>query len=240
MTSVFMIFEITQDYQILVPLMVANLLSFIISRHYQSLPVYHALLHQDGVHLPSPATQAARAAKTAREVMQTDVMFMPPDLSLEAAWRWALEHDAPVYLVGTRERLFGVVAHQQLEQWKSTEKAKEPVSSVAKNTIIHAHADHPIGVVLERLAESGGVLPIVSRTEFHRVEGVVTPESILPFRERRLHSKTAEAPLMASAAVSNEEPVPLGIGDGNPVLPQADVRPQLDGKDPGQMPVRST
>ena len=31
MTSVFMIFEITQDYQILVPLMVANLLSFVIS-----------------------------------------------------------------------------------------------------------------------------------------------------------------------------------------------------------------
>ena len=38
MTSVFMIFEITQDYQILVPLMVANLLSFMISRRYQPYP----------------------------------------------------------------------------------------------------------------------------------------------------------------------------------------------------------
>ena len=53
MTSVFMIFEITQDYQILVPLMVANLLSFYISRRYQELPVYHALLAQDGIVLPS-------------------------------------------------------------------------------------------------------------------------------------------------------------------------------------------
>ena len=44
MTSVFMIFEITQDYQILVPLMVANLLSFVISRRFQPVPVYHALL----------------------------------------------------------------------------------------------------------------------------------------------------------------------------------------------------
>src|SRR5439155_3510833 len=57
MTSVFMIFEITQDYQILVPLMVANLLSFVISKQYQSSPVYHALLEQDGVHLPVPATR---------------------------------------------------------------------------------------------------------------------------------------------------------------------------------------
>jgi CIC family chloride channel protein len=52
MTSVFMIFEITQDYQILVPLMVANLLSFTISKRYQPLTIYHALLEQDGVHLP--------------------------------------------------------------------------------------------------------------------------------------------------------------------------------------------
>jgi chloride channel protein, CIC family len=53
MTSVFMIFELTQDYQILVPLMVANLLSFAISSHYQKVPVYHELLRQDGVRLPS-------------------------------------------------------------------------------------------------------------------------------------------------------------------------------------------
>jgi chloride channel protein, CIC family len=53
MTSVFMIFEITQDYQILVPLMVANMLSFFISSRYQPMPVYHELLRQDNVHLPS-------------------------------------------------------------------------------------------------------------------------------------------------------------------------------------------
>ena len=59
MTSVFMIFEITQDYQILVPLMVANLLSFVISRRYQPVPVYHALLQQDHVHLPPRRRPAA-------------------------------------------------------------------------------------------------------------------------------------------------------------------------------------
>jgi CIC family chloride channel protein len=59
MTSVFMIFEITQDYQILVPLMVANLLSFLISRRFQRMPLYHALLEQDGVHLPDAATRHA-------------------------------------------------------------------------------------------------------------------------------------------------------------------------------------
>ena len=87
MTSVFMIFEITQDYQILVPLMVANMLSFVISRHYQPAPVYHALLRQDGVHLPSPATQPATSARTARDVMPTDLPSCRPELSVEDALR---------------------------------------------------------------------------------------------------------------------------------------------------------
>lgn len=59
MTSVFMIFEITQDYQILVPLMVANLTSFVISSRFQPTPLYQALLQQDGVFLKEPAVVQA-------------------------------------------------------------------------------------------------------------------------------------------------------------------------------------
>jgi CIC family chloride channel protein len=52
MTSVFMIFELTQDYHIMVPLMVANMLSYWISKRYQPVPLYNALLEQSGVRLP--------------------------------------------------------------------------------------------------------------------------------------------------------------------------------------------
>ncbi len=185
MTSVFMIFEITQDYQILVPLMVANLLSFVISRRFQPVPVYHALLLQDGVHLPSPGSQAARAARTARHVMTADVAFIPAELSVADAWVWATEHEAPAYLVGARDRLLGSVTRHELEEWHATDQANEPLSTVVHVPFVHAHPDHPMDVVLERLEESGGILPIVSRTEIHRLEGVVTPESLMPARKRR-------------------------------------------------------
>ena len=52
MTSVIMIFEITRDYSIIVPVMIANLLSYFISQRLQPEPIYEALLHQDHVHLP--------------------------------------------------------------------------------------------------------------------------------------------------------------------------------------------
>lgn len=54
MTSVIMIFEITRDYSIIVPLMLANLVSFLISRRLQPVPLYEALLAQEGVRMPSP------------------------------------------------------------------------------------------------------------------------------------------------------------------------------------------
>ncbi len=185
MTSVFMIFEITQDYQILVPLMVANLLSFMISKHYQPTPVYHALLHQDGVHLPSPATTASGDATLARHLMRADMTFINPDRSVDEALGWAAEHDAPAYLVGSPERLVGVVTRRQLEALKETGRATDRLDALASHGFAHAHPDHPIEVVLERLAESDGVLPILSRTEAARVEGVITAESLLRGRGQR-------------------------------------------------------
>jgi CIC family chloride channel protein len=186
MTSVFMIFEITQDYQILVPLMVANLLSFMISKHCQPVPVYHALLHQDGVHLPSPATTAAGPGTLARDVMRTDMTFIAPDLSIAEALRWATDHAAPAYLIGTPERLLGVVTRPQLEKLREMGRAADRLDGLALEAFAHAHPDHPIEVVLERLAESDGILPVVSRTEVRRVEGVITGDSILGNgRERR-------------------------------------------------------
>jgi chloride channel protein, CIC family len=68
MTSVIMIFEITRDYSIIVPVMIANLLSYFIAQRLQPKPVYEALLDQDGIQLP--ATRAPAAGPVVRHVMR--------------------------------------------------------------------------------------------------------------------------------------------------------------------------
>jgi CIC family chloride channel protein len=57
LTSVIMIFELTRDYTIIVPLMISNLIAYFISYGLQRAPIYEALAHQDGVHLPSAKTR---------------------------------------------------------------------------------------------------------------------------------------------------------------------------------------
>ena len=51
-TSVLIIFEMTGSYGLVLPLMVANMISYVIARRFRPLPIYEALLEQDGIVLP--------------------------------------------------------------------------------------------------------------------------------------------------------------------------------------------
>lgn len=184
MTSVFMIFEITQDYQILVPLMVANLLSFQISRRFQPVPVYHALLRQDHVHLPGPAVQA-RTARTARKLMHEEAVLLSPHASIHDACDRLTRNSDSAALVGEGRHVSGVVTRERLEDAVAGGRGDELVASLVDGKLIHVHPDHPIDVVLERFDQTPGLLPVVSRSKAHQLEGVITVESIMSAVDRR-------------------------------------------------------
>jgi chloride channel protein, CIC family len=191
MTSVFMIFEITQDYQILVPLMVANLLSFAISRRFQPVPVYHALLRQDQIHLPSSGSRVMSPTWTAGDVMGPHADFVAPDRPIGAVWEQARADGGGPYLVGTPEHLLGVVTRDHLMSAVDSGRSSDPIVSVIESTVVHAHPDHPSDVVLERLAQSSGLLPIVSRAHGRSTVGVVTIDHIMRFMRRRRRGAAA-------------------------------------------------
>jgi CIC family chloride channel protein len=179
LTSVFMIFELTQDYQIIVPLMVANLLSFYLSRRFQPLPLYHALLEQDHVHLPSAVVRGADRTWTAEHVMNRKPTFVSPHARVaDAAAALELER-VSVGLAGDPPRLAGTVTASRLRESVAKGEGEQPVGPLVNRTPIHAHPDHPLAVVVERLAHSDGIVPIVSRENTEIVLGAITVEAIM-------------------------------------------------------------
>jgi CIC family chloride channel protein len=181
-TSVFMIFELTQDYQILVPLMIANMFSFLISRRYQPRAVYHALLDQDHVHLPEPGGHVA-AGRLARDIMTHNLTFIPPGSSVEGAWKLIAENQSKCFLVGSQEMLAGLVTRQSLEEAMQSGKASDPLTSLLVSGWTHVHPDHSLELALERFRQNPGLLPVLSRGGTFRVEGVITLETIMQFVE---------------------------------------------------------
>jgi len=51
MTSVLIIFEMTGGYGLVLPLMIANMSAFVLARYWRRVPIYEALLAQDGIFL---------------------------------------------------------------------------------------------------------------------------------------------------------------------------------------------
>lgn len=52
MTSILIVFEMTGGYGLVLPLMIANMSAFALARYWRHIPVYEALLAQDGIILP--------------------------------------------------------------------------------------------------------------------------------------------------------------------------------------------
>jgi CBS-domain-containing membrane protein len=90
-----MIFEVTRDYTIIVPLMIANLCSYVLAQRLQKLPIYEALSRQDGITLPSAAhrpeplevAQAMRCVEPsgAAAAVPAEEPHVHPDEPLDAA-----------------------------------------------------------------------------------------------------------------------------------------------------------
>ena len=191
MTSVVMIFEMTQDYAVIVPLMIANLVSFFISSRLQREPIYEALARQDGIHLPGVETrrqgqrQVAEAMRAATDVMRSQI-------TLHDALEWAHKSDLRAWPVIDEEGVVGVVGLARIEEAMANgEGAKKLRDIVATGDFPHVHADQPLHLALERMGAANlDVLPVVSRANIHELLGVVLMNDVLDlfgikYRERR-------------------------------------------------------
>ncbi|MEP6916965.1 MAG: CBS domain-containing protein, partial [Acidobacteriota bacterium] len=179
-----MIFEITQDYQILVPLMVANLLSFIIARRFQPEPVYHALLHQDGIHLPA-ATVSGPEGWTAQEAMEPAPDLVPADASIRLVLEASRDARQRAVMVQRPDALPGVVTYARLAQAAMAGHQDDAVGSLLEGDPSHLHPDHPADVVIERITSGGGWVPVVSRDDAQQILGVVTLDGVARALRRR-------------------------------------------------------
>ncbi len=84
-TSVLIIVEMTGSHGMVLPLMIANAIAYGLARRARPVPLYEALLAQDGVHLPDvPTRPHALEVLTVRDAMTADVVVARVDESVAA------------------------------------------------------------------------------------------------------------------------------------------------------------
>jgi CIC family chloride channel protein len=189
LTSVIMIFEVTRDYTIIVPLMIANLIAFYISQKLQHEPIYEALARQDGLHLPTGALHQQARRLRVSAAMRPIGESLSPDVTLAVALAWLANRALKSFPVSDEDGLLGLVRQADIAQAVARghgEGTLREFVHVARSTdehlqqIAHVHADQPLGQALARMGESGhAVLPVVSRADVRRLVGLVTVADIL-------------------------------------------------------------
>jgi chloride channel protein, CIC family len=182
MTSVLMIFEMTRDYTVIVPLMIANLASLFISSRLQKQPIYEALAHQDGIHLPLGRGQAALTQRRVFEIMRaaTDDM-LSSDMRLTEAVQRARVSEFRTQLVADQGQIVGIVSRARLEAALAENGTDRQLMDLLDSLEFpHVHTDHPVYLALERMsAAHTDLLPVVSRADIHKLEAVITLQDVL-------------------------------------------------------------
>ena len=191
LTSVIMIFEVTRDYTIIVPLMISNLVAFFISQKLQPEPIYEALSRQEGVHLPTAESRAPAGRVRVIGAMRPRPSVLTPDVHVHEALERVRASDLEAWPVVDEHGLLGMLSLRDLADAVGQGRAEHGIldlvsrqrgGGVARGTARqpHLHPDHGLGAALARMGETGcTVLPVVSRANTRQLLGIVTLVDLL-------------------------------------------------------------
>ena len=192
LASVIMIFEMTRDYSIIVPLMISNLISFYISYKLQEEPIYEALAHQDGLHLPSALKDRQGMLMVRLAMTSPSHRLVQSDRLCDALACFSEDRNACPVINGSD--LLGMVSRADIEAAVDRGEGDRTLAEVfphyAPNSGLpeslraesfpHVHVDHPLDVALRRMAQSKlNVLPVVSRSNVRELRGLVSLQDVL-------------------------------------------------------------
>jgi CIC family chloride channel protein len=188
MTSVIMIFELTRDYSIIVPLMLSNLIAFFVSQRLQPAPIYEALAAQDGIHMPKGAAHAATRDVKVERAMRPVNTLLPGGMTVQAALDQIIGTGESTAVVH-RESSVRVVSQPELQAAIENGNGDQPLASLldtlgrslsSSQHPAHVHVDQSLSLALQRMGKARcEVLPVVGREDIRVIVGAITLDDIL-------------------------------------------------------------
>lgn len=180
MTSVFMVLEVSGNYSIIVPVIVANTFAYVISRGLMPVPIFDLLTRQDGVDLPSMEEQREEGVLRVEDAMQAvEGPVLDAGYTLEKALAELDHTESEHLLVRMSPSGWSAVSRQQLIDMAAQGKGASNLASVLPlGRVPYLHPDHPLEMAL-RYVDRWPLVPVVNRADFRRLEGLVSQRHVL-------------------------------------------------------------
>ncbi|HUK06528.1 MAG TPA: chloride channel protein [Stellaceae bacterium] len=184
MTAIVMIFEMTRDYDIVMPMIIAVALSVGVRRLLSRENIYTMKLFRRGQSLPKALHQNMFLVRRAREVMDKDVLLLPAEMSFEAFLSEPDHRGRMRHVVVTKEnRVEGVLrVNTALRRSPEAAVGRITLGDLASHRFTIAREDDIAFDVIRRLWRKHGIMTlVVSGSGIPRPEnivGVITKEHV--------------------------------------------------------------
>ncbi|MEF2073708.1 chloride channel protein [Consotaella aegiceratis] len=173
MTAIVMIFEMTRDYQIILPLVVAVAISIGVRRSLTVADIYTIKLRSRGRPIPTDRTTNMFLVQPVASVMARDFKIMPNDMRVVDALKEVdPEHTRVVLTDGTR--ITGFVRFLTIP-YQADRYAGQTLGDIGSNEFIIAGANSILNTVMTRMSRRNRSYAIVVRDQ----RGVPRPEDIV-------------------------------------------------------------
>jgi chloride channel protein, CIC family len=179
MTSVFMVLEVSGNYAIILPVIVANTVAYVISRLLQPTPIFDLLTRQDGLILPSLEEQREEDVLHVEDAMQP-----VPSLVLNAADH--LEDIHPRVSAATDQQFLvrmspsGWSLLHRADMDRMIQEGKQALtlgSVLPTQRLPYLYPDLPLDMAVRYIGQFP-MVPVVNRADLRKLEGIVTQSSV--------------------------------------------------------------
>ncbi len=189
LTAIVIIFEMTSDYNIIIPLMFACVVSDAVSITISKSTIYTEKISRKGIRYSYEREVNILETIYAEEVMFTDVETIRNDTPLKEVLYRIVETGYQGFpCVDEEGRLTGIVTHTDINRaYKEGISPDAPVSLIKKDKdFVVAYPDENMEEIIEKMASTGhGHLPVVDRDDPTKLLGFITREDMIRlFREK--------------------------------------------------------
>lgn len=179
-TSILIIFEMTQDYKVILPLMIANITAFMLSRRLMAGSVYEQISEQDGIHLPDKEDYETLEKLTVEEAMVKDVKTLAADQTVSEALKMVNHSEISGYPIMNGAKLVGVISTNEIGQAYAQYKGQCLMSEICSKNIIYIHPDQSLMMAFHLLnTHKVSRLIVTSRINDRKLLGILTAEDIV-------------------------------------------------------------
>ncbi len=180
LTSVFMVLEVSGNYSIVLPVILANTIAYLVSRSLQPYPIFETFTHQDGLDLPSMEEQREESVLHLEDALRpVNVPIFPGTATLQEVSTELAGADVPALLVKLREGSWYAMNRSEYTSIAATQTPDTPIERTLKpDRVPLLFPDLPLDSAIPYLAR-WPVLPIQNRASKGTLEGIVSLDDVL-------------------------------------------------------------